>query len=186
MTHSSSSWLLAPHHFTKLIIIIIVHIMVIIKSTLAEIIINKSWNLSLQEYNIDGLHSCFHSMICCSCLIWVHKSLIVFCIFSTFERFTISINLFHFTCRLVLRCRQEARARFAKLRSDVLVKLELLDSKHVQHLTEQLTRLIAGLANYHTQCQELMHDKHWFPIELDMVGTTLHTDHRNDDIQVIL
>lgn len=55
--------------------------------------------------------------------------------------------------RLVLRCRQEARAKFAKLRSDVLVKLELLDSKHVQHLTDQLTRLIEGLASYHTQCQ---------------------------------
>ncbi|XP_069954562.1 PRKCA-binding protein isoform X3 [Cherax quadricarinatus] len=83
--------------------------------------------------------------------------------------------------RLILRCRQEARTKFAKLRSDVLVKLELLDSKHVQHLTEQLTRLIGGLATYHSQCQELMHDKHWFPIELDMVGTTLHADHRNDD-----
>ena len=33
-------------------------------------------------------------------------------------------------CRLVLRCRQEARTRFAKMRSDVLVKMELLDQKH--------------------------------------------------------
>ena len=32
--------------------------------------------------------------------------------------------------RLVLRCRQEARTRFAKMRSDVLVKMELLDQKH--------------------------------------------------------
>lgn len=86
--------------------------------------------------------------------------------------------------RLVLRCRQGARAKFAKLRSDVLVKMELLDSKHVQHLTEQLTRLIGGLAAYHSQCQELMHNKHWFPIELDMVGTTLNTEFRNDSLQV--
>ena len=35
----------------------------------------------------------------------------------------------HFN-RVVLRCRQLARERFAKLRSDVLVKLELLDNKH--------------------------------------------------------
>lgn len=34
--------------------------------------------------------------------------------------------------RLVLRCRADARQRFAKLRSDVMVKLELLDNKHVQ------------------------------------------------------
>lgn len=32
--------------------------------------------------------------------------------------------------RLVLRCRQDARVRFAKMRSDVLVKIELLDQKH--------------------------------------------------------
>ena len=36
--------------------------------------------------------------------------------------------------RLVLRCRQEARARFAKMRSDVLVKIELLDNKHGMHM----------------------------------------------------
>lgn len=32
--------------------------------------------------------------------------------------------------RLILRCRQEARLRFAKMRKDVLEKLELLDQKH--------------------------------------------------------
>ena len=32
--------------------------------------------------------------------------------------------------RLILRCRQDARVRFAKLRSDVMVKIELLDQKH--------------------------------------------------------
>lgn len=32
--------------------------------------------------------------------------------------------------RLILRCRQEARARFAKMRKDVLEKIELLDQKH--------------------------------------------------------
>ena len=35
---------------------------------------------------------------------------------------------------MVLRCRQLARERFAKLRSDVLVKLELLDQKHGEFL----------------------------------------------------
>ena len=42
--------------------------------------------------------------------------------------------------RLVLRCRQEARTRFAKMRSDVLVKMELLDQKHgeIQEMCEQL------------------------------------------------
>ena len=43
-----------------------------------------------------------------------------------------SVNIFRF--RVVLRCRQLARERFAKLRSDVLVKLELLDNKHGRYL----------------------------------------------------
>jgi hypothetical protein len=42
----------------------------------------------------------------------------------------IDYELFNFDCRLVLRCRQDARVRFAKMRSDVLVKIELLDQKH--------------------------------------------------------
>ena len=40
--------------------------------------------------------------------------------------------------RLVLRCRAEARRRFAAMRSDVLVKLELLDNKHVQDIVHQV------------------------------------------------
>ena len=54
------------------------------------------------------------------------------------------------------------------------MKLELLDSKHVQHLTAQLTRLVTVLATYHGQCEALMHGKHWFPIELDLVATALY------------
>ena len=42
--------------------------------------------------------------------------------------------------RLVLRCRSEARKRFAAIRSDVLVKLELLDNKHVQDIVHQVSR----------------------------------------------
>ena len=37
--------------------------------------------------------------------------------------------------RLILRCRQLARERFAKMRADVLVKLELLDQKHGLFIT---------------------------------------------------
>lgn len=54
-----------------------------------------------------------------------------------------------FTSRLILRCRQEARSRFARLRSDVLVKLELLDNKKTQDVAYQLRRFIQGLAVYH-------------------------------------
>ena len=36
--------------------------------------------------------------------------------------------------RLILRCRQEARARFSQMRKDVLEKMELLDQKHGEGL----------------------------------------------------
>ena len=52
------------------------------------------------------------------------------------KHFTFHHHLFY--CRLVLRCRADARLRFAKLRSDVMVKLELLDNKHVQVTTRPL------------------------------------------------
>ncbi|XP_043213166.1 PRKCA-binding protein-like isoform X1 [Amphibalanus amphitrite] len=70
--------------------------------------------------------------------------------------------------RLILRCRQQGRARFARLRSDVLVKLELLDQKHVQDIVFQLQRLITGLARYHQQCYDLMKEHQYFPIEVDL------------------
>ena len=49
-------------------------------------------------------------------------------------------------CRLILRCRQEARTRFAKMRSDVLVKMELLDNKHGK--ISKILSTIAQLKNY--------------------------------------
>ncbi len=70
--------------------------------------------------------------------------------------------------RLVLRCRADARQRFAKLRADVLVKLELLDNKHVQDIVFQLRRLMSGLTNFHLECAELMKDAKLFPIEVDL------------------
>uniref|UniRef100_A0A0X3P4P2 PRKCA-binding protein n=1 Tax=Schistocephalus solidus TaxID=70667 RepID=A0A0X3P4P2_SCHSO len=70
--------------------------------------------------------------------------------------------------RLVLRCRQDARVRFAKLRNDVLVKLELLDNKHVQDTVLQLQRFVTALANYHENCYEVMKSAVIFPLEMDL------------------
>jgi PRKCA-binding protein len=70
--------------------------------------------------------------------------------------------------RLVLRCRQEARSQFAKLRADVLVKLELLDNKHVQDVTLQLKRLLTGLADFNKISNELLNGGQFFPVEVDL------------------
>lgn len=74
--------------------------------------------------------------------------------------------------RLVLRCRQMARVRFAKLRSDVLVKLELLDQKHVQDIVFQLQKLVSAMAVYHTECHEVLKTAQLFPIEVDLSKST--------------
>lgn len=78
--------------------------------------------------------------------------------------------------RLVLRCRQEARAKFAKMRSDVLVKLELLDQKHVQDIVFQLQRFVSGMAKYHNDCHAVMKDAVVFPIEVDLSRGTFTYD----------
>jgi len=77
--------------------------------------------------------------------------------------------------RLILRCRQLARIQFAKMRQDVLVKLELLDQKHVQDIIFQLHRFITAMSKYNTDCFETMKSiTDIFPIEVDLPETTLH------------
>jgi len=62
----------------------------------------------------------------CDCQVGLIKAIIIIIIIITF----LICCVVGMCCRLVLRCRQDARSRFAKMRSDVLVKLELLDNKH--------------------------------------------------------
>lgn len=71
--------------------------------------------------------------------------------------------------RLVLRCRQDARTKFASLRNDVLEKLELLESKHAQDLVNHLRKLIEGLAAYSRDVDEKVKaHPNLFPIEVDL------------------
>lgn len=71
--------------------------------------------------------------------------------------------------RLILRCRQEARAKFAKLRNDVLEKIELLEAKHAQSLADNLKKLLEGFAKF-TQDSIVKFEstKGLFPIEVDL------------------
>jgi len=77
--------------------------------------------------------------------------------------------------RLVLRCRADARKRFAAMRSDVLVKLELLDNKHVQDIVHQLRRLMANLTQFHLDCHKLFDGVKLFPIEMDLAKSAFQT-----------
>ena len=71
--------------------------------------------------------------------------------------------------RLVMRCRQEARARFAKLRAHVLEKIELLDNKHVQYIVYQLQRFVAATLRYYHECVEQLEINSVFPIEVSRI-----------------
>lgn len=75
--------------------------------------------------------------------------------------------------RLILRCRQEARARFAKMRKDVLEKIELLDQKHVQDIVFQLQRFVSSMSHYYDECYAVLKEADVFPIEVDLSRTML-------------
>lgn len=83
-----------------------------------------------------------------------------------------------------MRCRQLARTRFAKLRSDVLVKMELLDNKHVQSLGGYLVKLIRGLAQFHTDTMELFSGQPLFPVEVDLSNSAFQYKSTTPVVQV--
>lgn len=83
--------------------------------------------------------------------------------------------------RLILRCRQESRGAFARLRSDVLEKIELLESKHVQDLTGQLRKIIDGLKQFSAdQLERLKQHSTLFPIEVDLKETAFQYKAKNN------
>lgn len=81
--------------------------------------------------------------------------------------------------RLVLRCRQLARKRFAALREDVLAKIELLENKHVHDVVSQLHAIASQMASYNRDISRMMlgggndddSEPPLFPIEMDLTRT---------------
>lgn len=94
--------------------------------------------------------------------------------------------------RLILRCRQDARAKFARLRSDVLEKMELLESKHARDLAGQLKRFIDGLSVLGTDTVERLESvTNLFPVEVDLKSSAfqyksivLPTQQLDDNIEI--
>ena len=76
--------------------------------------------------------------------------------------------------RLVLRCRQEARKQFARMRADALVKIELLDNKHVQDTVIQLQKFISAVSTLYTKCYDVVKEATVFPIEVDLFEHTFN------------
>ncbi|XP_013383872.1 PRKCA-binding protein-like [Lingula anatina] len=65
------------------------------------------------------------------------------------------------------------------MRSDVLVKIELLDQKHVQDIVFQLQRLVTAMSKYHNDCQVVLKEADVFPIEVDLARSTFTYDTSN-------
>lgn len=66
--------------------------------------------------------------VCTSTVVGVSK--MVPCFWQALGEPLYRVSTGNYEYRLILRCRQEARTRFAKMRKDVLEKIELLDQKH--------------------------------------------------------
>uniref|UniRef100_A0A1I7U697 AH domain-containing protein n=1 Tax=Caenorhabditis tropicalis TaxID=1561998 RepID=A0A1I7U697_9PELO len=69
---------------------------------------------------------------------------------------------------MMLRCRQECRARFMKMRDDVMVKIELLDQKHVRDIAQHLATFAKTMAKCQLECAEILKDRIDVPIEIDL------------------
>lgn len=92
--------------------------------------------------------------------------------FATLQETLYRVETGNYEYRLILRCRQDARLKFAKLRTDVLEKMELLECKHSNDLTTQLATLLEALKELNQSILIRLGDlPHLFPIEMDFKET---------------
>ncbi|XP_055854801.1 PRKCA-binding protein isoform X2 [Episyrphus balteatus] len=88
--------------------------------------------------------------------------------FASLQESLYRVETGNYEYRLILKCRQEARSKFAQLRNDVLEKMELLESKHVNDLTRQLRGILESFAELHRKAVERLEEHpNLFPIEVD-------------------
>ena len=62
------------------------------------------------------------------------------------------------------------------MRSDVIVKLELLEQKHSQFLAQQLQKLMRQFNTFYEESQAILKDNKLFPIEIDLPKTSLELE----------
>lgn len=62
------------------------------------------------------------------------------------------------------------------MRSDVIVKLELLEQKHSQFLAQQLQKLMRQFNKFYEESQAILKDNKLFPIEIDLPKTSLELE----------
>uniref|UniRef100_A0A1I7YQ49 PRKCA-binding protein n=1 Tax=Steinernema glaseri TaxID=37863 RepID=A0A1I7YQ49_9BILA len=76
--------------------------------------------------------------------------------------------------RVMLRCREESKAKFVRLRTDVMEKIELLDQKHVRDIALQFGNFVERMRAAFAECQEhLQGSLMEIPIEVDLQQVTV-------------
>ncbi|CAI4227206.1 unnamed protein product [Auanema sp. JU1783] len=76
--------------------------------------------------------------------------------------------------RLMLRCRQETRQKFIQMRNDVIVKIELLDQKHVRDIATHLTSFANIMKSCQGDCSKILEKTVMSPIEIDLTKVYVH------------
>ncbi|XGW25505.1 hypothetical protein V3C99_006713 [Haemonchus contortus] len=71
--------------------------------------------------------------------------------------------------RLMLRCRQETRQKFIQMRNDVMIKIELLDQKHVRDIAQHLANLATVMKDCLAECSSALQNTQNTPIEIDII-----------------
>ncbi|KAK6037292.1 Arfaptin-like domain protein, partial [Cooperia oncophora] len=71
--------------------------------------------------------------------------------------------------RLMLRCRQETRQKFVQMRNDVMIKIELLDQKHVRDIAQHLANMATAMKDCLAECSAALQNTQNTPIEIDII-----------------
>uniref|UniRef100_A0A8R1DJS0 PRKCA-binding protein n=1 Tax=Caenorhabditis japonica TaxID=281687 RepID=A0A8R1DJS0_CAEJA len=85
--------------------------------------------------------------------------------------------------RMMLRCRQECRQRFIKMRDDVMVKIELLDQKHVRDIAQHLALFAKTMARCQIECANVLKEQIDVPIEIDLEQLNLSMSSSNGGLK---
>ncbi|CAG5110290.1 Oidioi.mRNA.OKI2018_I69.chr2.g4704.t1.cds [Oikopleura dioica] len=86
----------------------------------------------------------------------------------TFNEPLYRVETGNYEYRMVLRCRQSSRAKFQKMRKDVLEKLELVDAKFQAEFPDLLKKLLDLRAEHALKIAEIENHLDIFPIEADL------------------
>jgi len=91
----------------------------------------------------------------------------------------LDVNMFRYYFRIMLRSREKSRESFIEMRKHVMIKIEILDEKHVRELGLHLRSLMEALHGYHHSCSKIL-DDFKANSNLNAITTPLETTFRRE------